>query len=307
MSAEAARDLAGLLLGLPATVVTQVSSSAGSQVFRVVAADRTGFLKIDEAASVGREIAVLELAGRLGVPVPAILAADPAGDIAGVPCVLLRQAAGRPCASDSPEFAAIGAQVRLLHEVELAGFGSIVAGQHGLRGEDAAWADAVRFRTGGIGPIRDARLVPADLLDRAETAILARQHLLVARHGGRLLHGDLHPRHVYVSGGQVTAIIDWADATSGDPVFDLARVLHAATMERDLPHGFAVLRGFLDSYADAPWLGPEFTESVLVHAVVFILWAMRCEFEGGSPWPPWWPAQSAALSAILDDLYRCSM
>jgi hypothetical protein len=36
--------------------------------------------------------------------------------------------------------------------------------------------------------------------------------------------------------------------------------------------------------------------------VVFTLAAMRSEFAGGSPWPPWWPAQAAALAAILGTL-----
>jgi hypothetical protein len=36
--------------------------------------------------------------------------------------------------------------------------------------------------------------------------------------------------------------------------------------------------------------------------VVFTLAAMRSEFAGGSPWPPWWPAQAAALAAILGAL-----
>lgn len=302
LSADAARELAAGLLGLPVAAAAQVSSSAGTQVFRITAGTRSAFLKPGGAGAVQREVAVLTLAGDLGVPVPEILAADPDGAVTGVPCVLILQARGKPCTSDSPEFAAIGAKVRLLHEVRLAGFGSVVAATAGLRGENASWADAVAHRITGVRPAADAGLVPATLVDRAETAVRDRPQVLTAAHGGRLLHADLHPRHVYARSGQVTAIIDWADATCGDPVFDLARVLHSATMGRELEHGFAVLRSFLDSYGDAPWLGARLTESVLVHAVVFILWAMRCEFEGGAPWPPWWPAQCAALTAILGEL-----
>jgi aminoglycoside phosphotransferase (APT) family kinase protein len=271
-------------------------------VFRVEAGGRTLFLKLADRAGAERELAVLELAGSVGVPVPVIEAADPAGAIAGAGCILLREAGGTPCDSTSPEFAAVAARLRLLHEVTLGGFGPVTAGDAGLRGEDVSWADCVRQRTGELGPLADAGLVSAGLLDRASTAVLTRPRVLSTPHGGRLLHGDFHPRHVYARGGRVTAIIDWADAVSGNPVFDLGRVLHAATTEHDLRHGHGVLRRFLDSYGEAPWLGPDLAESLLVHATVFILWAMRCELAGGSPWPPWWPVQTAALTAILDEL-----
>jgi aminoglycoside phosphotransferase (APT) family kinase protein len=38
------------------------------------------------------------------------------------------------------------------------------------------------------------------------------------------LHGDLHARNVLVQEGDITAIIDWGDLTSGDPATDLACV-----------------------------------------------------------------------------------
>jgi aminoglycoside phosphotransferase (APT) family kinase protein len=36
------------------------------------------------------------------------------------------------------------------------------------------------------------------------------------------LHGDLHPANVIVHRGEIAAIIDWGDVTSGDPATDLA-------------------------------------------------------------------------------------
>ena len=37
-----------------------------------------------------------------------------------------------------------------------------------------------------------------------------------------LLHGDLGNHNVFGAGGAITALIDWEDASSGDPVFDIA-------------------------------------------------------------------------------------
>ena len=40
----------------------------------------------------------------------------------------------------------------------------------------------------------------------------------------RWLHGDLHARNVLVDGGEISAIIDWGDITSGDVATDLASI-----------------------------------------------------------------------------------
>lgn len=58
--------------------------------------------------------------------------------------------------------------------------------------------------------------------------------------GHSLLHGDLSDRNLFVSNGEVTAIIDWEDALIGDPVFDLA---YWATFHPEELHS-----SLLDSY-----------------------------------------------------------
>jgi aminoglycoside phosphotransferase (APT) family kinase protein len=301
LSCEAACELAAVLLGSPVTAAEQVPSFAGNQVFLIRRPGRLGFLKLADGADVKREVAVLALAARHGIPVPVLEAADPEGDRTGRACLLVRKAAGRPARDGSPQFCAAGPALRQLHEIPAPGYGSIVVAQHGLRGEDTSWPDTIRRRISGLQPVADAGLVAAGLLDRAAAAVRGSVADLATpdRGGGRMLHGDFHPRHVYVQRGRVTAIIDWGDATSGDPVYDLARVLHSATLAAGLPRGFAAVDELLQTYGEASWLGAGLRHRLLVYAVVFILWSMQGELAGGSPWPPWWPAQAAALTAIL--------
>ena len=208
--------------------------------------------------------------------------------------------------SGSPEFAAAGALLRRAHEVAVTGFGSVAAGRDGLHGEDRTWAATMSRRVADLEPIAAARLVDGNLLVRAATAVADRSGWFGSCHQGRLLHGDFHPRHVYARDGQITAIIDWGDATSGDPLYDLGRVLHSVASRRDLRRGFAVVDRVLGSYGPAPWLPADSTGLLLLYAVVFVLWAMKGEFAGGSPWPPWWPTQAAVLTALLDELDRAS-
>ncbi|HEV2374611.1 MAG TPA: phosphotransferase [Streptosporangiaceae bacterium] len=202
LSTQAACDLAARMLGQAVDDAVEVPAFAGSQVFRIAGHGLVAFLKLADADDLRREVAVIELLGPRGVPVPVVEAADPAGATHGIPCVL----------------------------------------------------------------------------------------------------GDFHPRHVYADCGRVTAFIGWGDATVGDPRCDLARIFHSAVMEHGFGYGLAVMDRFLDGYGDAPWLRTDPTQVLMVYTVVFILWSMHGEFAAGTPWPPWWPAQRAALQLILDEL-----
>jgi hypothetical protein len=171
LSAGAACDLAATLLGSAVDYAIQVPAAAGNQVFRIGRGDLVAFLKLADDCDLKRELAVLQLLGPLGVPVPVIEAADPAGDLAGAPCALLRQVDGGPLSGAAPEFGAVGPILRQVHEVILDGSGSIACSSEGLRGEDHTWAGAVRHRIAGLGPIAEAGLVAAGLLDRAVAAV----------------------------------------------------------------------------------------------------------------------------------------
>jgi len=56
--------------------------------------------------------------------------------------------------------------------------------------------------------------------------------------GNRLCHGDFHPGNLMVS-GQDIIIIDWIDASSGNPLADLARttiIFQGAVETRQIPN-----------------------------------------------------------------------
>jgi hypothetical protein len=68
-----------------------------------------------------------------------------------------------------------------------------------------------------------------------------------------LLHLDYHPLNVLTENGKVTAVLDWANATTGDPRADLARTLSILRMA-PLPTGLtgAVARIQLRAF-EAGW------------------------------------------------------
>lgn len=72
-----------------------------------------------------------------------------------------------------------------------------------------------------------------------------------------LAHGDLHQRHVLVSKGAITAVIDWGDVCRADPCIDLMLVWSLLA-----PHG---RQRFLDAY------GPVTDEQLLRARVLAIV------------------------------------
>src|SRR5206468_2652045 len=42
---------------------------------------------------------------------------------------------------------------------------------------------------------------------------------------GHLLHNDFHGAHIFVDAGEISGVIDWGRALSGDPRLDVAQTL----------------------------------------------------------------------------------
>lgn len=217
--AEDVSPVAVAALGREPVSISQVPSFAGNRVFRVVADRRASFFKFGAAEDIAREHAALGLAAAAGVPVPKVEAVDASQDWSPFPVIVLREVPGQHLEGSEPEFRQVGGLMARWHAVALDGFGTAVVGADGLRGEDANWAQSLRNRAASAVDATSAGLVP---LDRFSS--------LLSIETGCLLHGDFHPRHVYASSGHISAVIDWGDATVGDPDYDLARILHAGML-----------------------------------------------------------------------------
>jgi aminoglycoside phosphotransferase (APT) family kinase protein len=295
-----ARVAAAPLLAEAIDDVRQVPSFAGNRVFRVASTDQVMFVKFAAREDVAREAAVLAIAASRGVPVPGVATADVHG---ADPFLALWQVTGHPLHGGEAVYADVGALLHRVHGVVVRGFGSI-AGTDRIIAPHASWLGALRDRVDAAQPVVDAGLVPAHLVDRAHAALEEQASTLVTVEEARLLHGDFNPRHVYAHAGSITAVVDWGDATAGDPCYDLARILHSGLLSRDLGFGLDLVRAALTTYPDAPEVDRQLVDRLLIYAAVFILSSMQGEYAGGAPWPPWWPAQAAALSRVLDELDR---
>ena len=113
---------------------------------------------------------------------------------------------GEPSAASSAAWVAAGAAVRTLHDAPLPPWpGRSIDELASSLADECEWLVA-------------NDVLPADMVARnrqlAETALRPWTPAFI--------HGDLQVDHVFVSGDEVTGVVDWSEASQGDALFDLA-------------------------------------------------------------------------------------
>lgn len=162
------------------------------------------FLKIDpDQARVGIEI---EAMSRAPIPTPQILWREPpALALARVPGSPLGRL-GAPSTASSAAWSAAGRLIRALHDAPPPPWPGRTHDEITIElDQECAWLD----RSGLLSPdvIACNRTLAASALREWTPAFI---------------HGDLQLDHVFVSGDEITGIIDWSEAGPGDAFYDLA-------------------------------------------------------------------------------------
>ncbi len=162
------------------------------------------FLKID--ADQTRADVEVEAMAMAPVPTPEILWRRP--PVLAL-AAFLGRALGRlqePSTASPAAWAAAGAAIRTLHDAPLPPWpGRSVDDLASRLAGECEWLVA-------------NNVLPADVVTRnrrlAEAALRPWTPVFI--------HGDLQISHVFIDGDEVTGIIDWSEASQGDPLFDLA-------------------------------------------------------------------------------------
>ncbi|MGW6276427.1 phosphotransferase [Kribbella sp. NPDC055071] len=147
------------------------------------------------------------------------------------------------------------------------------------RSVDVPVPDVVAFDLTSPAYLITAEVQPIETLDRLDgilptelaERILAVVPSFIERVTPVLLHGDLHPRHVFALSNKLTGIIDWGDAHYGDPLYDLAR--------------FSMARPAANTALRAGY-GPIDTsdQTLSLYRVIWSLKALQAEQVAGGDW-----------------------
>ncbi len=113
---------------------------------------------------------------------------------------------GKPSVASPAAWAAVGAEVRRLHDAPLPPWPDESAGEREAKLErECAW-------------LAEQGVLDGEALQRNRE----RADLVLEPVSPSFIHGDLHLEHVFVDGDEVTGFIDWSEARRGDPAYDLA-------------------------------------------------------------------------------------
>jgi aminoglycoside phosphotransferase (APT) family kinase protein len=246
-------DPAAILTALGVTdvsVIERVHGGMDTDVWRVERAEGVAAMRVfrpEQRDTARREVAAMRAAAKHGLPVPAVQAHETWHDRS---VLLLDWCEGRtllPEVMARPE----------LTDASARAFGLMQARIHAtpapteLRRHDDEWL-------AWAGP--------------DEAALHDRLRALDLR-GDALLHFDYHPNNVLFADGRVTGVLDWANATAGDPRADVARtyvLLRFAPSVPDLPPEIAVRR---DRLTDLWRAGYERERGPLGDLTPFYAWA----------------------------------
>jgi hypothetical protein len=192
----------------------------------------------------GRERDAYEaLAARPALPVPRLVAAGDLGG--GWRYLVLTAVAGRSLREVPPTPAVarwLGATMAEVHAVP------VPAGLEVLRpGWDGYLAWLADARAAAVGRHRGYGTLAPHLLEELAAWLPAPDDLVDRSRPAALLHGDLRADHVLVDdGGRPVAVLDWSDATVGDPRYELGPLLDV------LGGDPALLAAYLDAAGDPP-------------------------------------------------------
>lgn len=187
--------------------------------------------EVDAEARFQKERWAIEQAAQAGVPVPRVLLVESLqleGKPVGIsveerlPGVPLDELAKHISNTDLTEMLLqAGTLLSRIHSVEPGGFGEI---DNNGRGEYVTISDLLSEANLGGGSL----LAAAHSASLAPDVIKRALHLLhefrknCAPVSPHLLHGDFGPKHLLIDGGKITGIIDFENASGGDPVHEFA-------------------------------------------------------------------------------------
>ena len=218
----------------------------------------------------------LEQAAALGIPSPAVLAVG----VWGERPYMLQQCVpginGAECSTDQPRlWQALGHYARLIHSLQLAGFGEAITDFHTGQGQ-AGWQRWVDYNLASL--TADDALLRLQVYAPAQRESIRQCFLGLRTRPLRigLNHGDLTPRNTVLDEAGTIYLLDWGCAEAHlVPHYDLLELLRWHAPQGEIFQAFC--RGYGLGNDDLAVLLPELQSLALLKAFDLTRWAIdRC-------------------------------
>jgi aminoglycoside phosphotransferase (APT) family kinase protein len=260
---EEIANICGHSLGQPVRAVTPLSEQGTyHQLSRVeLASGSRAIFRASAIPTLGRDYPLLldaavgEKLKANGLPMVQVHAVDLSRTRCNTDYSILQEAEGAPLKhfdGDEPRMLVLlgklGRFLARLHQIRVAGFGLLDANTP-LQGSQSSWRDYIHVKLENhIQFCENLQVIDASVADRIRVVFSACNGLLDSAPSA-LLHGDPGSHNVFAN-DDITCMIDWEDALSGDPVYEIA---FWATFHPERRHA-----AFLNGYRSAAELPDDF-------------------------------------------------
>lgn len=212
-------------VGITCKTYTQIHGGRSSLVFKITDNNRNHYalriIKKENYSQALREIEVMKIVSKYDIPVPKVFSLI---ENENHVIMLMEWIDGRT----------------LLNEIQLEPDHAITFGVK--FGKLHAKINSIMLEEGSR--IKSSWLTP----DKKELELLNKIEQLNTNSKRHLLHLDFHPLNVLIKGGEIKAIIDWANAGIGDYRFDLSRTNSILVLEGRNHLDKNVLMQFISGY-----------------------------------------------------------
>lgn len=182
-----------------------------------------------------QEYTLLSRLHRAGLPVPAAIDLDDSGAVTGAPYLVMEYIDG--AATLAPEtldsaLTHLAQQLATIHAADVAALDLSFLPAHSAGLSRTVWAEP----DGATGSWEEGRI----------RSTLQHVWPLPERVPPAVLHGDFRPGNVLWRDGRIAGVLDWENATLGDPLADLA----TSRLEMLWAHGEDAMRSFTRRYLE---------------------------------------------------------
>lgn len=173
------------------------------------------------------EAHAFEILANSGIPVPEVVALGFSGDISPYDYLIMTRLPGRPLIEVWPELDkrqrkrtanSIGVYLAQIHTYTFNRFGYLSR----LESDGySCWYDFVYdYFSHYAGRVETMGIIESGILKRIQRLLETSRSLLEQITLGALLHSDFHFKHILYQGGEITGILDFEMALSGDPAWE---------------------------------------------------------------------------------------
>ncbi|HEX8286208.1 MAG TPA: aminoglycoside phosphotransferase family protein [Pyrinomonadaceae bacterium] len=278
---EAASAIAVGLFGPAARATPVVGRGSVNKVFFVESPGGKVVIRMsdrpDAPDEYAKEVWCIGRAAALGVPVPSVLRVGRRGRHAYMVESFVAGDEGRDApAAESEVWRALGGYARLIHSIDVPGFG-LKLSEITVGGGREAWARHLEYNVESLN--EDDALLGLRVVTREESSAVREVFKGLRGRDFRfgLNHGDLSLRNTIVGAEGRVTLLDWGSAEAAAvPHHDLIQLLKTGMTEGD-PSGVE-FRAFLDGYGISPAelerMMPELEALLTLRAFDKLRWAL---------------------------------